>query len=553
MKAIRLNIKKISVVIASCVAVTVLVVVLISLLPPHNASTGIDEHIPPTTESPKPDFIPVTDVTLDKSSYTLEYDGNFLLTASVIPDDATDRGFLWESSDPMVASVDTSGSSVTVKAVGYGDATITVTCGGMNEACMVKVNPPKVAAVTLNKSSETLEIGKSFTLVAAVAPENVPDPRFSWESSDPLVAEVKTNGEVVAVGAGLATVTVTCDEKTAVCIVTVNSPEVLDVVLDQSSITLEIGEELTLLAAITPDNIPDPLFSWESSDPSVATVDEIGKVTAVSAGAATITVTCGEKHAECIVTVNPLAVKTEYKLNRSNLSLDIGRTSRLSVTPDLPSDIAANWTSNNSSIASVDRNGNVRAVATGSATITVSFGDERLSCRVTVTDGSTIVPVSSVTLTASSLKLNINESSKLSAKVSPDNATDKSLSWSSSNSSVVSVSQSGNVAAHAQGTATITVSCGGKQATCSITVTSDDNRSEISVAPSSATIEIGGTLKLTATVTPNNGERVSWKSSKTSVATVDSNGNVTAVGPGSVTITASCNNAKSASCSIVVS
>ena len=166
--------------------------------------------------------------------------------------------------------------------------------------------------------------------------------------------------------------------------------------------------------------------------------------------------------------------------------------------------------------------------------------------------GNTTVAVSEVTLDQTSITLTAGGTATLTATVSPSNATDKTVSWSSSNTSVATVSN-GTVTAVAAGSATITAKAGGKSATCSVTVKAKDVPvTGISIAPTSVSIQVGKTATLTATVSPSDATNatVTWSSSKESVATV-SNGTVTAVAEGSATITATAGG-KSATCSVTV-
>ena len=168
--------------------------------------------------------------------------------------------------------------------------------------------PPTVAVtgVSVSPSSITLTEGVSQSLSATVSPGDATDKSVTWSSSAPAVATVDQSGKVTAVKAGTATITVTTTDggKTATCAVTVIA-KVASVSLDKTSMTLTVGETQTLTATVTPDNAQDKSVTWSSSDATVATVDQDGKVTAVKAGSATITVTTtdGGKTATCAVTI----------------------------------------------------------------------------------------------------------------------------------------------------------------------------------------------------------------------------------------------------------
>ena len=167
----------------------------------------------------------------------------------------------------------------------------------------------------------------------------------------------------------------------------------------------------------------------------------------------------------------------------------------------------------------------------------ISLGLLLLACDPPEKD----VPVSSVSLNKSSLELTVGETTRLSAIVSPADATDKTVSWNSSNSSVATVSNSGEVKAVAVGSASITASAGGKSATCAVTVVNPTvNVSSVTLDKERLDLTVGGTAKLTATVSPADAtdKTVTWESSDSSVATVDSDGNVKALKGGTSTVTA---------------
>ena len=162
------------------------------------------------------------------------------------------------------------------------------------------------------------------------------------------------------------------------------------------------------------------------------------------------------------------------------------------------------------------------------------------------------IEVSGVSLDQTSLTLTVGGTASLAATVSPADATDKTVTWSSSNESVATV-KNGTVTAVAVGSATITAKAGSKSANCSVTVSAKEVPViGITLEPTSASIEVGKTAQLTATVSPSDATdaTVTWSSSKESVATVK-NGEVTAVAEGTATITATAGG-KSATCAVTV-
>lgn len=418
--------------------------------------------------------VPVTGVSLDRTSLNMPEGGTQTLTATVSPSNATDKTVSWTSSNTSVATVSSSG---VVTAHAAGNATITVmTHDGSKKAnCYITVYIP-VSSVSLDKSSLAMDVGETQDLTATVSPSNAADKSVTWSSSNTSVATVSTSGVVTAKAGGNATITVTTNDggKTATCAVTVRVP-VSSVTLNKTSLTISEGGSQTLTATVSPSNATNKSVSWASDNESVATVTSSGVVVAKAAGTAVITVTTvdGGKTASCVVTVKPRV--TGVTLNYSSISLIVGssRTLTATVTPSDALDKSVTWSSNNTSVATVSTSGTVSAKAVGTAVITVRTNDggKTATCTVTVTP----VSVTGVSLNKSSLTLYVSDNETLVATVSPTNATNKSVTWSSSNYSVANVNSAGTVSALSAGSAiiTATTSDGGYTATCSVTVKAD--------------------------------------------------------------------------------
>ena len=181
---------------------------------------------------------------------------------------------------------------------------------------------------------------------------------------------------------------------------------------------------------------------------------------------------------------------------------------------------------------------------------------ENASKSITISAASTTVAVTGVSLNKTSTTLTVGGTETLTATVAPTNATNKNVSWTSSNTSVASVSN-GVITAKAAGTATITVTTadGNKTATCTVTVNAATVAvTGVSLNKTSTTLTVGGTETLTATIAPTNAtnKNVSWTSSNTSVASV-SNGVITAKATGTATITVTtADGSKTATCAVTV-
>ena len=507
----------------------------------------------------------VTGVTINKYSLELTEGESASLIATVRPSNATDPSVSWSSSDRNVATV--SGGHVSAVSAGKASITARTNDGGYTAICEVTVKAKfiPVSGVTISSSTLSLKPGETSQLTATVAPSNATNKDVSWSSSNTSITTVASDGAVAAIAPGTATITVTTADqgKTATCLVTVNAIPVSKITLSNTSLTLTEGDSSQLTATVAPSNATNKTVSWSSSDTSVAVVADDGSVTAKSAGTATITCSSanGAVKATCPVTVKAKVYPvTGVSLDRTSLTLTEGESSQLvaTVSPSNATDKSVGWSSSNSSVAFVTSDGIVTAKGAGSATITCTTEDgaKKATCSVTVKNAT--VSVSSVSLDRTSLGLVGGTTGALKATVNPSNATNQGVTWSSNNTSVATVSSSGVVTAKAAGSATITVRTddGGKTATCTVTVSNAIVAvTGVSVSPTSLSLTAGETYRLTPTVSPSNATNtaVSWSSSNTSVASVASDGTVTAKAAGSATITCTTQDGSmKATCSVTV-
>ena len=157
-------------------------------------------------------------VTLNKTSVDIPVGRTAHLSATVLPENTTDKTIIWSSSDEAIAMV-VDGVVSTKK---IGEATIRAACGDKYAKCIVNVIPIEVESITLDKTSASLKAGQSITLTASVNPSDATDKTVTWTSSNPSVATVE-NGNVKAVKIGSATITAKAGDKTATCEITVVS------------------------------------------------------------------------------------------------------------------------------------------------------------------------------------------------------------------------------------------------------------------------------------------------------------------------------------------
>ena len=380
------------------------------------------------------------------------------------------------------------------------------------------------AEVKLKKTSLALVKGKSYTLKATVTPTTLEDLSVTWKSSDERVATVTSSGKVKGVRTGVAVITCTSvsdPSAFATCEVTVGM-----VSLDKSELAIEKGKTATLKATVYPTSLTDKSVTWESSDTKIATVTSEGKVKGVRTGTATITCTSKATglSTTCEVTVGLVS------LNNSELAIEKGKTATLTATayPTSLTDKSVTWESSNTKVVSVTSEGTVKGVRTGTATITCTSKATGLIATCEVTVGL-------VSLNKSELAIEKGKTATLKATVYPSTLEDKTVTWTSSNTAVATVSSKGKVKGVKTGTATITCTSNatGLSTTCEVTVGS------VKLNLTEVTVNKGKTVTLKATVYPSTlaDKSVTWKSSNKSVATVTTEGKVKGIKAGTATIT----------------
>ena len=312
--------------------------------------------------------------------------------------------------------------------------------------CTEEPAPIAVASVTLDSSSMTLVEGESQKLTATVSPSNAENKEVIWTSSNSSVASVK-DGLVTAIKVGEATITVKTDDggKTAACKITVKAKvyPVESISLDRTSVELTEGNEITLNATVKPDNATNKNVTWSSSDESVVKVID-GKVTALVPGSAVITVKTedGSKTATCEVTVKAKVYPVEsVSLDRTSVELTEGDEITLNATvkPDNATNKNVTWSSSYTAVAQVV-NGKVTALKAGHAVITVKTedGSKTATCEVSVK--AKTYPVEKIVLDKTYVKIKTGNEITITATIYPSNATNKTLKWTSSDTTIATVS-----------------------------------------------------------------------------------------------------------------
>ncbi len=416
--------------------------------------------------------------------------------------------------------------------------------------------------LTMSKTSASRIAKTKLTLSAKISPIGAnSQTKISWKSSNTKVATV-SGGVVTAVAAGKVTITAkTANGKSATCTLTVRAAVApTSVTLNRTSLSLKTGGTYTLKATIAPSTAnTGTALTWTSSNTSIAKVDSKGKITAVAAGTATITVKVANgKKAACVVKVYKPVSPTGVRIDKDNFSMFKGDSITLKVVfspAGANTNTALTWTSSKPSVAKVDSKGRLTAAGNGKATITVKTANGKTD-NVVVTVTTAVYPTG-ITLNKSKLALDVGGTFVLSATIKPSNTNiNNSLTWTTSDASVAKVNTHGMVTAVAAGTATITVkTLNGKTATCLVTVKAKISPSKVTLNFSKLSLYTGDNFMLAATIEPQNANintSLTFTTSNAAVATVNLSGMVTAVAVGTATITVKTLNGKTATCLVTV-
>jgi uncharacterized protein YjdB len=339
-----------------------------------------------------------------------------------------------------------------------------------------------VASVTVTPASVSVLQGQAVQLTATPKDANgnpLTGRTIGWSSSDNTIATVNSSGLVTGVGpGGPVTITATSEGQSGMATVTVTVAPVASVTVTPSSASVAIGRTVQLTA--TPkDASGNPLtgraISWSSSDNTIATVSSSGLVTGVVAGSVTITATSEGTSGTASIAVSGVPVAS-VTVSPASASVQAGQTQQLTATlKDANGNVLTGrtvaWSSNNTTVATVNGTGLVTAKVAGSATITAMSEGQSGTAAMTVTP----VPVASVTVTPATAGVTVGSTVQLTATPKDANGnplTGRVITWQSSNSAIASVNGSGLVSgAAAGGPATITATSEGQSGTAAVTVT----------------------------------------------------------------------------------
>lgn len=330
----------------------------------------------------------VTGVKLDVEAFTIQMNKGDTrqLIASIIPADSTNQHLTWESSDPNVIEVSQDG---TIVAKSGGAANITVTSdNGKSDTCNIVVNSP-VESITLDHTEVVIGVGETLQLIATIIPEDASQQDISWGCEDLSVVTVDNTGALIGMSTGVVKVTATTVDGyfVAECIVTVINAAT-EITFEYPAGDLEIGKTMQLIPILTPENADAPILTWVSSNPDVASVDETGKITALTLGETVITATATNGvTATYTLRVVAVEIRIEQIVIEDIYFAKVANTFQIGVSL-VPTNCTEGYviTSYDPTIVRVNADGSLTPLKDGVATIIVSSksGAVTATCLVSV-------------------------------------------------------------------------------------------------------------------------------------------------------------------------
>lgn len=473
----------------------------------------------------------VTSVELKEKELQIISGKSVKLSVNVLPNSATNKGVVWESSNSQVATVDETG---VVTGRSNGTAYILVkTIDGSNieEKCTVNVTT-LATSVSITNEAASLIVGQMLSLKASIEPTETSNKKLVWETNNPKCAIVSQDGVVSAVATGIAKITVRTTDGSnlsAYYEVSITNP-VISVSLDKESAELFVGQSLKLMATCTPVDADNTNILWSSTNPNIAIVSD-GIVTAKSIGRAfVIARSVNGKETKCEINVVPTPVKS-LSLNKTELNLTKDKTYKLECTilPENATNKELTWKSDNEEVAIVDGNGIVTACSSGTANIIISakFNETvKAHCTVYVT-----TPVTKIELSNSVLSMLVDEEYQLKPTVTPTTADNTRLKWSSSNAAVVAVTENGLLTANRNGVAVVYVeTTDGSNLSASCVVTVEKSRQTLAWTNEFPLLRNGGEL-VEIGATASSGLPITYKTGDANVASIFKVGDVAYVNP----------------------
>ena len=407
--------------------------------------------------------------------------------------------------------------------------------------------------ILLNKESIEIAKGETYQLKSNFVSG------IEWYSSNNKVATVNNNGIVKGLSDGETTITILNSYgrmNTVDVNVKGNGIPVQDITVDTKNITIKAGTAHQLNYSITPSNATNKQVTWETNDNRIVNVTDDGLIFGKMEGNTIITgyASNGKNVSVNVNVVGNNIIIDRLDINPSEMSIIKGDSYKLnaSLVPSNVSNKHITWSSSDSSIVSVDQNGNIKGNKIGYAYISATNNGVTSKAKINVVND--IIEISSLNINENDLNLEVGKSKKITVSFKPENASNYNFKYSSSNENVATVTNNGIITAINKGNCTIKVEAtNGISDSINITVEkkepdipetpnkpeTNNKVNEVLLNYTSLVLQSGQTKQMKATILPLTADQsVTWVSGNEGVARVSGSGLVTAVGAGSTEVTA---------------
>ena len=438
------------------------------------------------------------EVLIDKKEVEIKEGETAKLLVGIKPKEAINREIEIESDnvnisiDKKVVEVDDVGQAeINIIGRKAGEGIIKAKIGEKETVCKVKVKEVEVNSIKLDSNEITMQENQLRRIRAKLEPEEIQGKEIIWETSNREIAEVDSEGLVSGKKEGEAIITATSGGKSASCKVKVEKTKlaVLGVALSTNNIEVQEDKTVKITVNIAPKEASNKEVNLKLDNDNASikgervTVNEEGKaeieITGKKTGKTVLTVSSGAIKTKCNIVIKPKVIAVnKITLSKSNLTIDKYKTAKLTIKiePTNSTNKEISLKTNNSNISlsktkiTVGNNGTAEVTITGKkageATITATSGGRFASCKVKIN-----VVAESITLSEKNVAIDIGKTKKLKTTISPANAVDKSIKWTSSNTNVATVDKNGTITGKKEGKATITAkTSSGKTATATVNV-----------------------------------------------------------------------------------
>ena len=427
--------------------------------------------------------ITVTEIDMGDYSDTMTVGDKQLLSVTVLPLDAASQTITYSSSNTAVATINGMGR---ITALSVGTTTITAVCQGKSGSFVLTVKSAEtnssVTEIDMGEYSDNMAVGEKQLLTVTVLPTDAASQTITYSSSNTAVATINGMGRITALSVGTTTITAACQGKSGSFVLTVKEKNTNDIRVKELDLgdyekEMEVGTSQLLSVTPLPSDATNVNVEYKSSDSDVASINSMGRISALKIGKTTITVKCDEITSSIQISVvakkdDNIEVKDiEIANHEDEVKVDETVSLTATVLPSDATETVVTYKSSNEKIATVNSSGEVKGISAGTVTITITAGKITKKEKIKV-----VVPTKSISMNSDYLVLKPGDSYKLSGTVSPSDAV-QALTYKSINTNIATVSSTGMVTAHAVGNTSIVVSNGDYQAAVTVIVNTSENYS----------------------------------------------------------------------------